>query len=154
MRVRIIGGPGSGKTTLLARLLRDPGMADTAVLINEFGEIGIDNDLVVGADEDDPVRAVLGGLPVAGFSGSLTFRFDDAPPAAVGAVRAKTGTLSGVSSLAGTVVTRDGVPMVFALMLDRVGAADEGFAQAALDSAAAALGACRCARGGSGAGGG
>ena len=93
---------------------------------------------VVGADEDDPVRAVLGGLPVAGFSGSLTFRFDDAPPAAVGAVRAKTGTLSGVSSLAGTVVTRDGVPMVFALMLDRVGEADEGFAQAALDSAAAA----------------
>ncbi len=109
---------------------------------------------VVGAGEDDPVRAALGGLPVAGFSGSLTFRFDDAPPAAVGAVRAKTGTLSGVSSLAGTVVSRDGVPMVFALMLDRVREADEGFAQAALDSAAAALGACRCARGGSGAGGG
>ena len=96
------------------------------------------------------MRALLGGLPVAGFSGSLTLRFDDAPPAAVGAVRAKTGTLSGVSSLAGTVVSRDGVPMVFALMLDRVKAADEGYAEAALDRAAAALGACRCARAGTG----
>lgn len=109
--------------------------------------------VVLGAEADDPVRAVLGGLPVAGFSGSLTYRFDDAPAAAVGSVRAKTGTLSGVSSLAGTAVSRDGVPMVFALMLDRVGEVDEAYAQAALDSAAAALAACRCARGGSAAAG-
>ncbi|NIV77094.1 MAG: GTP-binding protein, partial [Gammaproteobacteria bacterium] len=37
---------GSGKTTLLNRLLADEGMAETAVLINEFGEIGLDHLLV------------------------------------------------------------------------------------------------------------
>jgi G3E family GTPase len=42
----ITGFLGSGKTTLLNRLLSDPGMADTAVVINEFGEISIDHLLV------------------------------------------------------------------------------------------------------------
>jgi G3E family GTPase len=42
----ITGFLGSGKTTLLNRLLRDPGMADTAVVINEFGEVAIDHLLV------------------------------------------------------------------------------------------------------------
>src|SRR4051794_9474173 len=39
----ITGFLGSGKTTLLQRLLRDPALSDTAVLINEFGEIGLDH---------------------------------------------------------------------------------------------------------------
>ena len=42
----ITGFLGSGKTTLLNRLLRDPALADTAVIINEFGEIGLDHLLV------------------------------------------------------------------------------------------------------------
>ena len=42
----ITGFLGSGKTTLLNHLLRDPGMADTAVVINEFGEVAIDHLLV------------------------------------------------------------------------------------------------------------
>jgi G3E family GTPase len=42
----ITGFLGSGKTTLLSRLLEQPDMADTAVLINEFGEIGLDHHLV------------------------------------------------------------------------------------------------------------
>ena len=37
----ITGFLGSGKTTLLQRLLLDPRLSDTAVLINEFGEIGL-----------------------------------------------------------------------------------------------------------------
>ena len=48
----ITGALGSGKTTLLARLLRDPGMADTAVLINEFGEVGLDHHLLQRIDGD------------------------------------------------------------------------------------------------------
>src|SRR5215210_5720355 len=47
----ITGFLGSGKTTLLGRLLRDPAMSRTAVIINEFGEIGIDHDLVETSDE-------------------------------------------------------------------------------------------------------
>jgi G3E family GTPase len=47
----ITGCLGSGKTTLLQRLLRDPGLSDTAVLINEFGEIGLDHHLLERIDE-------------------------------------------------------------------------------------------------------
>jgi len=42
----ITGFLGSGKTTLLNRLLRHPGMSDTAVIVNEFGEIGLDHLLI------------------------------------------------------------------------------------------------------------
>lgn len=47
----ITGFLGSGKTTLLARLLRDPSMSRTAVIINEFGEIPLDHDLIETSDE-------------------------------------------------------------------------------------------------------
>jgi G3E family GTPase len=48
----LTGFLGSGKTTLLNRLLRDPALADTLVLINEFGEIGLDHLLVERAEGD------------------------------------------------------------------------------------------------------
>lgn len=48
----LTGFLGSGKTTLLSRLIRDPGMARTAVVINEFGEVGLDHLLVSKADEN------------------------------------------------------------------------------------------------------
>jgi G3E family GTPase len=47
----LTGFLGSGKTTLLRRLLLDPRLARTAVLINEFGEIGLDHDLLERIDE-------------------------------------------------------------------------------------------------------
>jgi G3E family GTPase len=47
----ITGFLGSGKTTLLRRLLADPALADTAVLINEFGEIGLDHHLLERIDD-------------------------------------------------------------------------------------------------------
>jgi G3E family GTPase len=47
----VTGFLGAGKTTFLNRLLRDPSMADTVVIINEFGEIGLDH-LLVEAGED------------------------------------------------------------------------------------------------------
>ena len=48
----LTGFLGSGKTTLLKRLLEDPAMAGTAVIINEFGEVGIDDALIEKADDD------------------------------------------------------------------------------------------------------
>jgi G3E family GTPase len=48
----ITGFLGSGKTTLLNHLVNDAGMQDTAVIINEFGEVGIDHALVESAFED------------------------------------------------------------------------------------------------------
>jgi G3E family GTPase len=48
----LTGYLGAGKTTLLNRILTEPHGKRFAVIVNEFGEIGIDNDLVVGADEE------------------------------------------------------------------------------------------------------
>jgi G3E family GTPase len=48
----ITGFLGSGKTTLLARLLRDPAFARTAVIVNEFGEVGLDHLLLEASDEE------------------------------------------------------------------------------------------------------
>jgi G3E family GTPase len=47
----LTGFLGSGKTTLLNRLLRHPDMGETAVVVNEFGAIGIDNALLVGSSD-------------------------------------------------------------------------------------------------------
>jgi G3E family GTPase len=48
----LTGFLGAGKTTLLNRLLKDPDLADTVVLINEFGEIGLDHLLIERVDAD------------------------------------------------------------------------------------------------------
>jgi G3E family GTPase len=48
----VTGFLGSGKTTLLNALLRHPELRDTAVIVNELGEIGLDHLLVVGGDEN------------------------------------------------------------------------------------------------------
>ena len=48
----LTGYLGAGKTTLLNRILSEPHGRRYAVIVNEFGEIGIDNDLVVDADEE------------------------------------------------------------------------------------------------------
>src|SRR5262249_40424707 len=48
----LTGYLGAGKTTLLNRILSEPHGKKYAVIVNEFGEIGIDNELIVGADEE------------------------------------------------------------------------------------------------------
>jgi len=53
----ITGFLGSGKTTLLNRLLRDPGMARAAVIINEFGEVALDHLLVATPNENTVLLA-------------------------------------------------------------------------------------------------
>lgn len=98
--------------------------------------------LVKAGDPAHPeLRPVLTGLPIAGFTGTLTTRYTDATGAA-GVVRAKTGTLTGVNTLAGTVVDKDGQLLAFAFLASDTTNALE--AQAALDHTATALAACGC----------
>lgn len=47
----LTGFLGSGKTTLLSSLLKKPELSDTAVIINEFGEVGLDHFLIERSDE-------------------------------------------------------------------------------------------------------
>lgn len=98
--------------------------------------------LALAADPDHPeLRPVLTGLPVAGFTGSLRERFTSAGRGA-GLVRAKTGTLTGVNALAGTVVDADGRLLTFAFLTN--GTTDPVAAQSALDRLAAELATCGC----------
>lgn len=92
---------------------------------------------------------VISGLPVAGFTGSLQHRYATAPHDGLGRVRAKTGTLTGVSGLAGLATDRTGTPMVVIAMADHVAVPKTLAARAALDRITAALGACSCGARGS-----
>ncbi len=65
----LTGFLGSGKTTLLAKLLRHPAMERTAVIINEFGEIGLDHDLVEASEETEV--ALMGGCLCCTVRGDL-----------------------------------------------------------------------------------
>lgn len=47
----VTGFLGCGKTTLIGRLLPDPSLSDTAVIVNEFGEVPLDHHLIASADE-------------------------------------------------------------------------------------------------------
>ncbi|NMO04773.1 D-alanyl-D-alanine carboxypeptidase/D-alanyl-D-alanine-endopeptidase [Gordonia sp. TBRC 11910] len=87
------------------------------------------------------LRPMLDGLPIAGGTGTLADRFDPKLTAGAGWVRAKTGTLTGVSSLTGTVLTVDGRVLSFALMSNGTSPAD---ARPALDAVAGALRECGC----------
>ncbi|MEH3032517.1 MAG: D-alanyl-D-alanine carboxypeptidase/D-alanyl-D-alanine-endopeptidase [Aeromicrobium erythreum] len=87
--------------------------------------------------------SLLADLPVGAFNGTLRNRF--AKPTDVrGAVRAKTGTLTGIHSLAGVVTDREGTPIVLTVMTDRTAAINPFATQAALDDVASAVAACRC----------
>ncbi len=74
--VSIVSGfLGSGKTTLLNRLLRQPGMSDTAVIVNEFGEIGLDHELVEASDGS--VVLLPNGCVCCAVRGSFVQALDD-----------------------------------------------------------------------------
>ncbi len=101
--------------------------------------------LAKAAATDAPqLRPILSGLPVAGYSGTLSSRYlrQASGGAAAGTVRAKTGTLSGVNALAGLAVDADGRLLSFAVVANGTTAASQ--AEAALDRVAAAIAACGC----------
>jgi D-alanyl-D-alanine carboxypeptidase/D-alanyl-D-alanine-endopeptidase (penicillin-binding protein 4) len=101
--------------------------------------------LQVAASVEHPeLRGVVTGLPVAGFTGSLQWRFDAGPAAARGRVRAKTGTLTGVSGLAGVATDLDGNRMAFVVIADQVPELQAVAARRDLDLIVGALGACHC----------
>lgn len=142
--------PTDGAAVLTAELQR-LGLWGEGMAVVDGNGIATGNlitpDALVGAVRlalsDPDLRSITAGLPVAGVTGTLHERFvtDDAL-AGRGVVRAKTGTIRGVNTLTGYVVTADGQPLAFALMTS--GGAGQTSARAWLDRASAALAACGC----------
>ncbi|GGF50832.1 D-alanyl-D-alanine carboxypeptidase [Marmoricola endophyticus] len=130
-----------GVPTAGLRLLDGSGLS-RGNLISPETMVGV---LRTAASDDHPtLREVVTGLPVAGFTGSLTDRFDTGPAAGRGRVHAKTGTLTGVHGLAGIATDLSGDVLAFVAIADRVPEADQLFARQRIDQVAAAIGACRC----------
>jgi D-alanyl-D-alanine carboxypeptidase/D-alanyl-D-alanine-endopeptidase (penicillin-binding protein 4) len=96
-----------------------------------------------GPQDTEFLRPIVSGLPVAGGDGTLDDRFAPTADSAAGrgVVRAKTGTLTGVSSLAGVVTDKDGRLLVFALMSN---GPSPSTIRPRLDDIAATLSGCGC----------
>jgi serine-type D-Ala-D-Ala carboxypeptidase/endopeptidase (penicillin-binding protein 4) len=146
------GGAAAAETAVLSRL----GIRGGIRLVDGSGlspQDRITPDVLVqlirlAASSSRPgLRAVITSLPVAGFSGTLApggSVFPDVGQAGLGVVRAKTGNLSTVVSLAGIAQARDGQLFAFAFMADRLqgGALDSGAAD--MTRLATALAGCGC----------
>jgi D-alanyl-D-alanine carboxypeptidase/D-alanyl-D-alanine-endopeptidase (penicillin-binding protein 4) len=100
------------------------------------------------ATVDARIRPLLTGLPVAGFSGTLSAGqsvFAGIGGPALGSVRAKTGNLGTVAALAGLATDKAGTTLAFAFMADQIPTdAMLPTAANAIDAAAAALANCGC----------
>ncbi|WP_372593189.1 D-alanyl-D-alanine carboxypeptidase/D-alanyl-D-alanine-endopeptidase [Actinotalea sp.] len=99
-------------------------------------------DLVGAAVENPVLRDVALDVPVGGWTGTLDDRFLSG--AARGLVRAKTGSLPGVTSLAGTVQTVDGRYLAFAVLADATPSGGQWAPRAAIDDFVGKLAACGC----------
>src|SRR6266513_1740119 len=108
----ITGFLGSGKTTLLSRLLRDPAFERTAVIINEFGAVGLDHLLVESSDEQ--IVTLEGGCVCCTVRGDLVRTAGDL------LARRAAGSIPRFERIViETTGLADPAPIVHALMTDR-----------------------------------
>jgi len=107
----ITGFLGSGKTTLLASLLRDPALTRTAVIVNEFGAVGLDHLLVEASDEE--IVLLDGGCVCCTVRGDLVRTAGDL------LARREAGTVSQFERIViETTGLADPAPILQALMTD------------------------------------
>ncbi len=146
---RASGEPATfaGGAAAVTRVLEDAGVPVEGLVLGDGSGLARSNriapdtltEVLRVAAGDDRTSALLAGLPVAGFDGTLADRFSAAgADAALGLVRAKTGTLTGVHALAGVVPDAQGRPLAVAVMADRATASGEAV-KAAVDAVAVAV---------------
>jgi serine-type D-Ala-D-Ala carboxypeptidase/endopeptidase (penicillin-binding protein 4) len=148
-------GAARALATASARVLEPLGVGADAVRLVDGSGLSRDNALAPGAltrllasvttGEPGELSPVLTGLPVGGFSGTLADRYRTGPQSVgAGVVRAKTGTLRGVSALSGVVRTGEGRLLAFALTADAVPSGGTRAAEGVLDRLAASFAQCGC----------
>jgi serine-type D-Ala-D-Ala carboxypeptidase/endopeptidase (penicillin-binding protein 4) len=144
----------SGGAAAVTAVLRSLGVTGELSLVDGSGLSPADRispavlvKLIGLAASHAQLRSVLTGLPVEGFSGTLTpgtSVFGLGGPAGFGVVRAKTGNLDTVAALAGTAYARNGQLLAFAVMADKVPAASLGTAATTMVDLASTLAGCGC----------
>lgn len=144
-------GSFAGGARAMTQLLAQAGIDTASVDLADASGLSGRNKVAPVAIADVLDDVVLGerwapiaqGLAVAGVTGTLADRFTTkATSAGRGVVRAKTGTLTGVGSLAGTVVGDDGRPLVFVVIANNV--RSQAQARDTMDRIASRLAECGC----------
>lgn len=146
-----------GGTAAMKSVLTSMGVPWSGVTVYDGSGLSRDNRVTLRAElavlrlaatsSDQDARAMIGGLPVAGFNGSLVERFTSSTSYdGLGLARAKTGTLSGVHGYAGITTDKSGTPLLFVALANQVKDKNALEAQAGLDDIAAALSSCACSR--------
>ena len=156
MAAAAAGEPASndGATAAVRAQLAELGIATPTMRFADVSGLAIGNqasarqlaDVVraITTGTDRRLRAALDGFPVAGLSGTLDARYEDAATSrGAGLVRAKTGTLNSVIALSGYVVDADGRLLVFSFIGNGLTPGAAGNREA-VDRAASALAACGC----------
>lgn len=151
-RPAVVDFPAAGRA-VVAQLAAD-GLPTTGVELRDASGLSRENRVTVSllatllsraAVDGRPNPAydrALAGMPIAGLTGTLAGRFvGGSTHAAAGFVRAKTGTLTGASALAGLVLDRDGRLLAFAALTE---GAETTAARSALDEVATTLAGCGC----------
>lgn len=148
------GLPGSfeGSTTAVLAELRDLGVDTAGAVLTDCSGLADGSRVSAAtmlqvldlmADPAHPeLRPVMIGMPVAGLDGTLTERFTTSD--ARGLVRAKTGSLPHVTSLAGTAMSADGRALSFVVMADQTPDGGQWGPRQAIDTFVSGLAACGC----------
>ena len=148
----------AGGAAATIKVLKDHGFDTAGVKLSDGSGISTENKIpaklltqlmaaAAAPDGKNPntakLRAMLAGLPVAGGSGTLADKRFETPASQAGRgwVRAKTGTLTGVNTLAGLVLDQDGRVLVFAFMSN---GSDQQPGRDAIDALATSLRKCGC----------
>jgi D-alanyl-D-alanine carboxypeptidase/D-alanyl-D-alanine-endopeptidase (penicillin-binding protein 4) len=141
-----------GGTQAVLRTVASLGIDTTGAVLTDASGLAsgsaLSPDLLLGllglvTDPAHPALREIGtGMPIGGLTGTLADRYTSG--AATGLVRAKTGSLTSVTSLAGTVLDADGRQLLFVLMADQTGAVGQYQPRAALDGFVTALAGCGC----------
>ncbi len=148
-----VGKPRSvlGAAEAVLQVLQDKGFDVSGVTLEDANGLSVDDrvpasvldELVTAATSINhaQLRPLLDYLPIAGATGTLSDRYTTVNRAGAGYVRAKTGSLSGVSTLAGFVNDRDGRVLTFTLMS---AGTPVTVARPAMDAITTALRGCGC----------
>lgn len=143
----------TGGTAGLTKTLRKHAISTDGLELHDGSGLSRENRIapatltgaLVAASKSPRAETLVTGMPIAGLRGTLERRFGaNTAVNGRGLVRAKTGSLTGVTALAGWAVTKQGHPIAFAIIADGIDGLPMGRPETAVDRVAAALANCAC----------